>query len=128
MYHHFEQEIHYKLLKLLASEATLSQRGMARRMGISLGKTNYVITELADKGIIEIKGFKNARHKIPYTYMLTSHGLEEKARITSKFLKRKLVEYEEIKRQIKDIAKEARKDNATQSFDSGLDEITNTIR
>ena len=74
-------------------------------MGVSLGKTNYVLTELANKGII----------KIPYTYMLTSHGLEEKARITTNFLKRKLAEYKEIKTQIKEITKEAQKDNATQA-------------
>ena len=128
MNRHYEQEIRYKILKILAGDSSLSQREMAGRMGISLGKTNYVLTELANKGIIKIKRFKSARNKIPYTYMLTSHGLEEKARITSKFLKRKLAEYEEIKRQIKDIAKEARKHNSTQSFDPGLDEITNTIR
>ena len=83
---------------------------MAGKMGISLGKTNYVLTELGEKGIIKIKRFKSAKNKIPYTYMLTPHGLEEKAKITLKFLKRKLLEYEEIKRQIKGIAKEAEKD------------------
>jgi len=110
MNHLYEQEIRYKLLKLLASEPNLSQREMAGRMGISLGKTNYVLTELANKDIIKIKRFKSARDKIPYTYMLTPHGLEEKARITLKFLKRKLSEYEEIKQQIKNIAKEVEKD------------------
>jgi len=83
---------------------------MARRMGVSLGKTNYVITELANKGIIKIKRFKSAMNKIPYTYMLAPEGLEEKAEITLKFLKRKLSEYEEIKRQIKEIANEVEKD------------------
>ena len=112
MNHLYEQEIHYKLLKLLTAETNLSQREMARRMGISLGKTNYVLTELAHKGIIKVEGFKSARHKIPYTYLLTPEGLEEKAKITLKFLKRKLSEYEEIKRQIKDIAKEAENDEA----------------
>jgi len=115
----YEQEIHYKLSKLLASETNLSQREMARRMGISLGKTNYVLTELAHKGIIKIKGFKSARHKIPYTYMLTPEGLEEKAKITLKFLKRKLSEYEEIKHQIKDVAKEAEKDDNINLSDTG---------
>ena len=110
MNHFYEQEIHYKLLKLLVSETNLSQREMAKRMGISLGKTNYILTELAHKGIIKIKGFKSARYKIPYTYMLTPEGLEEKARITVKFLKRKLSEYEKIKCQIKEIANEAEKD------------------
>ena len=111
----YEQEIRYKLLKLLASEANLSQREMAKSMGISLGKTNYVITELANKGIIKIKRFKSAVNKIPYTYMLTPEGLEEKAKITLTFLKRKLSEYEEIKRQIKEIAKEVEK-NETIDF------------
>ena len=111
MNHLYEQEIRYKLLTLLTSEATLSQREMAKRMGISLGKTNYVLTELAEKGIIKIKRFKSARDKIPYSYILTPRGLEEKTKITLKFLKRKLSEYEEIKRQIKEIAEEARKDD-----------------
>ena len=106
----YEQEVRYKILKLLTAEANLSQREMAKRMGISLGKTNYVLTELANKGIIKIKRFKSAVNKIPYTYMLTPDGLEEKAKITLAFLKRKLSEYEEIKRQIKEIAKEVEKD------------------
>ena len=110
MNHLYEQEIRYKLLKLLTAESNLSQREMAKRMGISLGKTNYVLTELANKGIIKIKRFKSAVNKIPYTYMLTPEGLEEKAKITLSFLKRKLVEYEEIKRQIKEIANEAEND------------------
>ena len=119
MNHHYEQEIRYKILKILANDPSLSQREMAGRMGISLGKTNYVLTELADKGIIKIKRFKSARNKIPYTYMLTSHGLEEKARITSNFLKRKLAEYKEIKRLIKEIAKEAEKDESIDLLSNG---------
>jgi len=110
MNHLYEQEIRYKLLKLLTVESNLSQREMAKRMGISLGKTNYVLTELANKGIIKIKRFKSAVNKIPYTYILTPEGLEEKAKITLSFLKRKLVEYEEIKRQIEEIANDTEND------------------
>ena len=110
MNHLYEQEIRYKLLKLLTVESNLSQREMAKRMGISLGKTNYVLTELANKGIIKIKRFKSAVNKIPYTYMLTPEGLEEKAKITLSFLKRKLAEYEEIKSQIEEITNEAEND------------------
>jgi len=119
MNHDFEQEIRYKLLKLLTSETNLSQREMAKRMGISLGKTNYVITELANKGIIKIKRFKSAINKIPYTYMLTPEGLEEKAKITLAFLKRKLSEYEEIKHQIEEIANEAGKDKTINLLSDG---------
>ena len=121
MNHLYEQEIRYKLLTLLTSEATLSQREMAKRMGISLGKTNYVLTELAEKGIIKIKRFKSAHNKIPYSYILTPRGLEEKTKITLKFLKRKLSEYEEIKQQVKDIAKEVEKDETIDC--SGADRL-----
>ena len=102
----FEQEIRYKILKLLAGESNLSQRAMATKMGISLGKTNYVLSELAAKGIIKMKRLKNAPQKIPYAYMLTPRGLEQKAKITARFLKHKMAEYEAIKDQIKDITKE----------------------
>ncbi len=127
MNHLYEQEIRYKVLKLLASKANLSQREMAKRMGISLGKTNYVLTELANKGIIKIKRFKSAPSKIPYTYTLTPQGLEEKAKITLKFLKRKLSEYEEIKRQIKEIAKEAEKDETINFSGADTNEVLSQI-
>lgn len=102
----FEQEIQYKILKLLSSEPNLSQRAVADRMGISLGKTNYVLSELGGKGIIKMKRFKNAARKASYAYMLTPHGLEQKAKITAQFLKRKLAEYETIKSQIEEITQE----------------------
>jgi EPS-associated MarR family transcriptional regulator len=106
MNHPFEQEIHYRLLNLLADEPQLRQRDMAKRMGISVGKVNYCIAELAKKGLIKIKRFKSAKTKIPYTYMLTPWGIEEKGRITVNFLKRKLQEYEETKRQIEALTEE----------------------
>ena len=110
MNHNYEQEIRYRLLKILTQESKLGQRDMAKRMGISLGKVNYCISELAAKGWIKITRFRSAKNKIPYTYMLTPEGLEEKAKITLSFLKRKLAEYEEIKRQIEEIANEAEND------------------
>jgi EPS-associated MarR family transcriptional regulator len=106
----YEQEIRYHLLKILAREPKLGQREMAKRMGISLGKVNFCVSELSAKGWIKITRLKNARKKIPYIYMLTPKGLEEKGKLTVRFLKRKVSEYEEIKRQIKDIAKEAEND------------------
>jgi EPS-associated MarR family transcriptional regulator len=119
MNHLYEQEIRYKILKILATDANLSQREMAKRTGICLGKTNYVLTELANKGIIKIKRFKSAPSKIPYSYLLTPHGLEEKTKITLKFLKRKLTEYEEIKHQIKEITKEVEKDESIDFLSDG---------
>ena len=101
--HNHEQEIHYRLLKMLSKKPNVTQRDMAKRMGISLGKMNYCVTELAAKGWIKIIRFKSARNKTPYTYLLTPKGLEEKARMTLSFLKRKLSEYEEIKKQIREL-------------------------
>ena len=111
MNNQFEQEIQYRLLKILSSESSLTQRDMARKMGISLGKVNFCLSELAKAGLIKINRFKSARNKIPYTYILTPRGLEEKARLTVSFLKRKLSEYEEIRRQIRELAQEVDSEN-----------------
>ena len=109
MNHTLEQEIHYRLLTLLSDEPQLRQLDMAERMGISVGKVNYCLSELAKKGLIKVKRFKSAKNKMPYTYKLTHRGIEEKGRMTVRFLKRKLAEYEEIKRQIQDLTEEVNK-------------------
>ncbi len=82
---------------------------MAKKMGISVGKINFCISELAKKGLIKVKRFKSAKNKVPYSYRLTSRGIEEKGRITVRFLKRKMSEYEEIKRQIEALTEEVEK-------------------
>lgn len=102
----YEQEILYSLLKILSRDSNLTQREMAQNMGISLGKVNYCVSELVKKGFIKINRFKHSKNKIQYIYILTPQGLEEKAALTLSFLKRKVLEYEEIKRQIKEIVQE----------------------
>ena len=103
----FEQEIRYKLLKILSEKQTLTQREMAQRVGISLGKMNYCLTELAKKGIIKINRFKTTDNKKKaYAYILTPRGMQEKAGITVSFLKKKIEEYDEIRRQIADLTRE----------------------
>ncbi len=109
MNHTYEQEIHYRLLNLLADEPQLRQLDMAKKMGISVGKINFCISELAKKGLIKVKRFKSAKNKVPYSYMLTPRGIEEKGRITVRFLKRKMSEYEEIRRQIEVLTEEVEK-------------------
>ena len=108
--YNYEQGIYYRLLKMLSKEPNVTQRNMAKRMGISLGKMNYCITELAAKGWIKIIRFKSAKNKSPYTYLLTPNGLEEKAKMTLSFLKKKLSEYEEIKKQIRELHYEVEKE------------------
>jgi len=110
MNHTYEQEIRYRLLRILDKEPKLGQREMAKRIGICLGKVNYCVSELAAKGWIEITRLKSARKRIPYTYMLTPKGLEEKGELTVRFLKRKLSEYEEIKKQIRELHSEVQQE------------------
>lgn len=101
-----EQELRFRLLKILEKEPNLSQREMARRIGISLGKINYCLSELAKRGFIEMNRFGESRNKVRYIYLLTPHGLEEKARLAMGFLKRKRREYEEIRQQIHELIQE----------------------
>ena len=125
MNHTYEQEILYRLLNLLADEPQLRQLDMARMTGISVGKVNSCISELAKQGLIKVKRFKSAKNRVPYSYILTPHGIEEKGRITVRFLKRKIAEYEEIKRQIGVLAGEVEKGGLRGMAESEIGEIAN---
>ena len=124
----YEQEIRYRLLKVLSRNARLTQREMAKEMGISLGKVNYCLSELARKGFIKINRFKDSHNKFQYLYHLTPRGLEAKAGLTISFLKRKMLEYSEIKRQIKELAREAKDQGLVDdSKDDTLDVATHVL-
>jgi len=125
MNHTYEQEIRYRLLNLLADEPQLRQLDMARMMGISVGKVNFCISELAKKGLIKVKRFKSAKNRVPYSYILTPHGIQEKGRITVRFLKRKISEYEEIKRQIGVLVEEVEKNGLRGMAESEIGEAAN---
>jgi EPS-associated MarR family transcriptional regulator len=103
-----DQEIRYRLFKLLDDDPNLTQRQMAGEMGISLGKFNYCLNELVKKGFVKISRFKSSQNKAAYMYLLTPRGLEEKTKITVHFLKRKMSEYEKIKHEIKELKREVR--------------------
>ena len=77
-------------------------------MGISLGKVNYCLKGLMEKGIIKAHNFKNSNNKLAYAYLLTPKGIEEKTRITTRYLKRRLKEYEDLKQEIKMLQEEVR--------------------
>ncbi len=100
------EDVHYKLLKLLHDESDLSQRELAKRLGISVGKTNYCIKALAEKGLIKAGNFKNSPDKRAYVYLLTPQGVKAKAKATLEFLKRKQAEYEALKREITQLKQE----------------------
>jgi len=89
-----------QVLKLLQANPTLSQRQLATELGVSLGKANYCLRALVEKGLVKLGNFSKNPNKRHYAYILTPAGLEEKSRITLAFLKRKETEFEAIRREI----------------------------
>ncbi len=108
-------EFRYKILKRLESDPDVSQRALAGELGMSLGRVNYCIQALMEKGLLKANNFRNSRNKAGYVYFLTPKGIEEKARLTVEFLKIKLVEHEELKREIASLQQEARQIVASQN-------------
>lgn len=94
------ESIHYALLKLIESNPEISQRDLARQMGVSLGKANYCLRALVTKGFVKLENFRRSDNKLAYMYHLTPLGLEEKARLTLCFLRIKEAEYKMIKEEI----------------------------
>jgi EPS-associated MarR family transcriptional regulator len=93
-------EYRAKILKKLEEDPRISQRDLARDLGISLGRANFCLRALMEKGLIKANNFKNNRNKKAYMYYLTPRGMAEKARATASFLERKVAEYEALQREI----------------------------
>jgi EPS-associated MarR family transcriptional regulator len=100
-------EVRYKLLKLLDANPELSQRDVARELGISLGKANYCLRALVRKGWVKASRFTNSRNKAAYMYLLTPRGIDAKVRLTFEFLRIKLREYEILRDEIEQIRRDA---------------------
>jgi EPS-associated MarR family transcriptional regulator len=94
------EEIHYHVLKHIEANPSITQRELAKELGVSVGKVNYCLKALIDKGWIKANNFKNSNKKLAYFYILTPSGMEQKAKITMNFLKRKMNDYEELKKEI----------------------------
>lgn len=101
------EETHFQVLRLLDRRPELTQRELADELGVSVGKANYVLNALIERGLVKARNFKNSRNKAAYAYILTPAGIEEKARVTVRFLKRKMEEYEIIRNEIEELKKEA---------------------
>ena len=95
-----QKDIRLDLLRKLESSPECTQRELSKEMGVSLGKVNYCIRKLTEKGLIKITNFKQNPNKVGYAYLLTPQGIEEKSRLTFAFLKRKIIEYEILKKEI----------------------------
>lgn len=103
-----ESEEVLKLLREIKNAPEITQRELSASLGVSLGKINFLINALIQKGYVKAKNFRNSHNKVAYVYLLTPRGLEEKARITYHFLMRKTAEYDSLKREIEKLRKEVR--------------------
>ena len=96
-----KKEDHLDLLRKVEKKPNSTQRELAKELGFSLGKFNYCIKALQQKGFIKIKNFKRNPKKINYLYVLTPQGISEKTKLTLNFMKRKIREYDELKKELK---------------------------
>ena len=91
----------FELLRRIDKNPRISQRKLAGELGFSLGKINYCLKALKQKGLIKAENFKKNKNKINYLYILTPKGISQKTKLTVNFMKRKIKEYEELKEEIK---------------------------
>jgi EPS-associated MarR family transcriptional regulator len=94
------EEVHLRVLQIVHKNPQLSQRELARELGVSLGKAHYCLNALIEMGFIKSRSFRRHKNKLAYAYLLTPSGVEEKARIAVIFLRRKIGEYEALKTEI----------------------------
>ena len=104
-----QEDTYYRVMRLLEENPDLTQRELAEQLGVSVGGLNYCLKALMEKGLVKMKNFANSKNKFGYVYVLTPRGINEKARLTSAFLKRKLEEYEALKTEIEALKTEVSK-------------------
>lgn len=117
-------EFHYRLIRLIESRPNLTQRELARELGVSLGKTNYCIKALIDKGWIKTRNFRNSSNKLAYAYILTPQGMARKWYLTRRFLERKQAEYDNLRREIDQLSRELQ--GREQGADTAPEELQST--
>lgn len=98
-----DDDTRYRLLRLLTEQPNHSQRELARELGLSLGKTNYCLRALVERGWVKVQNFRNSDNKLAYAYVLTPTGAMAKIRATADFLRRKQREYAKLEREIAEL-------------------------
>lgn len=99
-------EIRYRILRELEHDPRLSQRELAENLGVSVGKTNYCLRALVERGLVKVKNFRRSGNKLAYAYQLTPRGITDKARVTRRFLQIKQEEYESLQSEIEELRQE----------------------
>ena len=106
-----ESQDNLNILRKISKKKNITQRKLANELGFSLGKLNYCLNALKLKGLIKIENFKKNKNKINYIYILTPKGVAEKTKLTINFMKRKIKEYDELKKELVEEKKSKKKDN-----------------
>ena len=99
-------ETHLKVLREIEGNPEITQRELARELGVSLGKVNYCLKALIQKGWVKANNFKNNNNKSDYAYLLTAKGIDRKTKITASYLRNKINEYEALKTEIEQLKTE----------------------
>ena len=113
-----KQEIHFKVMRLLEEDPTISTRNIAQKVGISNGAAYYCVTALIEKGFVKLKNFTMSKSKTNYIYELTPRGIRAKAALTLQFLERKRNEYQQIKVEIERLENELGMSETDEAKDS----------
>ena len=102
-----QDDMHYRLLALVEANPAITQRELAEALGVSLGRVNYGLRALIEKGLIKVHNFKESQTKLSYTYLLTPSGVMEKSALTKAFLARKMQEFDALKAEIEALQAQA---------------------
>ncbi|MBM4128294.1 MAG: MarR family EPS-associated transcriptional regulator [Nitrospira sp.] len=96
----FQEEIQFEVLRRLHQTPQVSQRALAKDLGVGLGTINFCFQALVEKGLVKMQNFSQSTNKLRYAYLLTPAGVAEKSKLTAEFLKRKVAEYETLQAEI----------------------------
>ena len=111
-----QEDTHFKIMRILQDNPDLTQRELAEKLGMSVGGLNYCLNALIDKGLVKMQNFSNSKNKFKYEYLLTPMGIAEKVALTTRFLSRKMEEYEALKLEIEALKSEASCANSEATF------------
>ena len=95
-----QEDTHFRIMRILQDNPDLTQRELADQLGMSVGGLNYCLKALIDKGFVKMGNFQKSKNKFKYVYLLTPQGIAERVMLTSRFLQRKMEEYEALKAEI----------------------------
>ena len=102
-----QEDTYFRVMRLLEEHPDLTQRELAEKLGVSVGGLNYCLKALIEKGWVKMQNFADSKNKFGYVYVLTPKGIAERARMTQRFLQRKMSEFESLKAEIKSLQQEA---------------------